>query len=528
MMATRRGLPTYLLLVVATLVVVFFFGLFSPSSSIDSKPPPLQSTAETNPGSVRKSSPAFEKPNRGIKDLHYILPATAPSEEFCRLHLSGLATGYPEPVLVGWDGHGAYNGTESHLFKVSETLVYLQNLPKEADDDLVLLLDAYDIYLQLRPDVMISRYYEALEREDVRLKQRGIYRKDQGGFEVKNTVVFGSDKVCFPAARPSERAGCWAVPRSSLDPLSWGPLTDAPGIVNTRPIYLNSGTIMGPIKHVRDVFAATMESIKTRYDPGFDVRNSDQYYFTNVWAAQELKRAELDDPEALAALKEKHKAIDEMETEGHLGGRTEYHIVMDYEFLLVQAAAGTTETLSWMSFNHSTSDSIALAQEHRLDRYPYPHDLSRSLGPYEQLKRAAKSSKFSLFSSSAVPKLAEWKEQMLGINPITQTVFPILHFTGDKSYRRRWWPRMWFHANGEKIKDANIAQPPYPNEKPGFLAEVAGVKYMSQRTWPGHVKGFPAQGQIHDSRGGAWTDLGGHLTWDDLCKKHEAAIFGYV
>lgn len=79
------------------------------------------------------------------RQLHYLLPATAANLNFCRLLLSSTITGYPEPILIGWGGHGKYDGAKSHLFKISETLAYLKNLPPSNDDDLVLLVDAYDV-----------------------------------------------------------------------------------------------------------------------------------------------------------------------------------------------------------------------------------------------------------------------------------------------------------------------------------------------------------------------------------------------
>jgi hypothetical protein len=168
-----------------------------------------------------------ERPNR---QLHLLLPATASTLNFCRLLLSSTITGYPDPILIGWDGHGKYDGSKSHLFKISETLAYLNNLPASNDDDLVLLIDAYDIWLILRPDVIISRYFDLLERSNARLQSQGLYGRQHGGAEIRNTLFWGPDKICWPVE--SRRAACWAVPESPLRRKAFGPDTDTWMVLN--------------------------------------------------------------------------------------------------------------------------------------------------------------------------------------------------------------------------------------------------------------------------------------------------------
>lgn len=167
--------------------------------------------------------------------LHLLLPATATNLNLCKLLLSATITGYPTPTLLGWEGHGQYNGTESHLFKISETLAYLDNLPASADDDLVLVLDAYDVWLQLPPDVLIKRYFSAIDKANARLKREGIHGVEHGGAVVKQSILFGPDKTCWPD--DERRAACWAVPESSLPKDIFGPATDT-WMVPNRPRWL--------------------------------------------------------------------------------------------------------------------------------------------------------------------------------------------------------------------------------------------------------------------------------------------------
>ena len=164
------------------------------------------------------------------RQLHLLLPATASTLNFCRLLLSSTITAYPEPILIGWDGHGKYDGAKSHLFKISETLAYLNALLPSNDDDLVLLIDAYDVWLVLRPEVMISRYFDLLARSNERLHSTGLYGRQEGGADIRNSLFWGPDKTCWPP--DFSRAACWAVPESPLRRKAFGPDTDKWMVLN--------------------------------------------------------------------------------------------------------------------------------------------------------------------------------------------------------------------------------------------------------------------------------------------------------
>lgn len=164
------------------------------------------------------------------RELHLLLPATAANLNFCRLLLSSTITQYPEPILIGWGGHGAYDGAKSHLFKISETLAYLRTLDSSHDDDLVLVVDAYDILMIMPPAVMISRYNELMTKSNARLESQGIHGKSLGGEQIRNTLYWGPDKICWPGT--SARAACWAVPEAPMPAKAFGPDTDTWMVLN--------------------------------------------------------------------------------------------------------------------------------------------------------------------------------------------------------------------------------------------------------------------------------------------------------
>lgn len=159
------------------------------------------------------------------KRLHLLVPATDANLDFCKFLLSSTITGFPDPIFIGWDGHGEYDGRESHLFKLSEGLAYLNSLPAEQDDDLAVMLDAYDIWLLLRPDVMISRYNKIIAKQAESLKAQGMLGRLNGDIPIENTLLFGADKICWPRSKidPS----CWSPPESPLRQQEYGPDTNS-------------------------------------------------------------------------------------------------------------------------------------------------------------------------------------------------------------------------------------------------------------------------------------------------------------
>lgn len=438
-----------------------------------------------------------------VKRLHMLVPATDPTLDFCRFLVSNTIAGFPDPILIGWNHHGEYDGKESHLFKISEGLAYLNSIPTEQDDDLVIMLDAYDIWLLLRPEVMISRYNRVIAEQAAVLEEQGIYGKLNGDVVVENTLLFGADKLCWP--RTSEDPGCWSVPQSPMLKQEYGPDTDT-WMVPSRPRWLNSGTLIGPLGHMRDMFNATMDAVHRLFEEGYEYHNSDQYYFTDVWGEQELTRMRLRDGLM-------HSPIvgyrdDGSEIRGNIpeipdSRRTEYRLSVDSGVDLFQTAAGFTEYLTWMTFNNTTPISEGEANRRpRIDQLPLPEDVRKSKPPFE-----------TKFPTEGLPVEKGWSDVLLGVNTVQHTVWPLFHITGDKGYRDRWWHYFWAHPHTEAlIKDA---AKPYEGKGPEVLAVVDGVQYISADT--STMKNATGSG----GRGGGWSDVGDRYEWDELCGEWE-------
>lgn len=135
---------------------------------------------------------------------------------------------------------------------------------------------------------------------------------------------------------------------------------------------------------MRDMFNATMTMIETEYDPEFKDHNSDQYYFQDVWAEQEVARLKLRDGGVRPPYYGKDSAgepiMGYMPAEAN-GRWTEYRISIEHEAQLFQTAAGYTEYLTWTTFNDTTPTPKGLQRRKRLDELPLPSDLAASKPP---------------------------------------------------------------------------------------------------------------------------------------------------
>ncbi|KAJ4348546.1 uncharacterized protein N0V89_009923 [Didymosphaeria variabile] len=387
------------------------------------------------------------------RGFHLLTTATGNDLNVCRLVLSAAVLSYPP--------------NKTHLAKVRAPLRYFDTLPASSDDDLVLIIDGYDVIFQLGPDVLLQRYHEVVKASNARLEEQF------GADHVKkinmyNTILFGPDVLCYPI--DFRRPACWIVPESTLPRDAFGSETDKDD-EHTRPRWLNSGTVLGPVKDLRRLFLATMDKVDKTWDPEFYGRNSDQMYLADVWADQEFvrmtstgKNATFPLPDAVPDDVKPNIFTPEPEDRR----KAEQHVGIDYESRMFQTVALFYDILQWATFDRPrtfvTKDEI-----HQFS-LKLPKDVEQSKAPYRALNKWG--------WGNAWLKRKTWKDVSLGINTVTK-------------------------------KHLLKAEPDR-----GVITTIEGINWVPY---------LPYGKQ--SAREDAWADQGELLKWDGLCGEHEHALY---
>lgn len=188
--------------------------------------------------------------------LHIGVFATSGNYHLCQLHISAALMGYPAFTLINWQDPEDKDAMKQHAAKIEGAIRYIDSIPAEQQDELVFLVDGYDMWFQLPHEYILKRYHELVAEAH----QRHIDEYGQAlvaEHNIKTTVIFGPDKECAPGGM--DAPGCWAVPESLMHPLAFGPETDHTKSTQSRPRWLNSGTIIGPAREIRDILIAAAE-----------------------------------------------------------------------------------------------------------------------------------------------------------------------------------------------------------------------------------------------------------------------------
>lgn len=456
----------------------------------------------------------------GISKFHLLIPATGSNHQLCRTVASATILGYPIPVFNGWEKEGDLDASKTHLAKVRNVMLYLESLPTSSDDDLVLMIDGLDVTFQIPPDVLIQRYFAINKAASTRIAARfgDDYIDSLSPEEApRQTIIFGPEKVCYPF--DWARVGCWATPQNIGIPSgAFGPYDGQ--LSHNLPRWLNSGTIMGPVGDMRRLFAATMERIKDFYDPNDAFSDSDQKYMSDVWGVQEYYRSmkELEhffhgdvDP------KDVPTGGPESVVPPYIRDQTkELHIGVDYRSGLFQTNAGSEQVVEFLTYNEtgaSNTTSAALVTRNISEspnfkpfKIPLPANVAQSISALLQSIAHA---------VDAIPSVSELR---LGTNIVTNNIYGMYHWTGDKDDMDTLWDQMWF----------------YPYVQPLFDAAVTAMKagqpigVADGRTWVSAHNIAPNSTKVEGTgAAGAWADIdGGWLGWDELCGNYEVEVFG--
>ncbi|KAL3296506.1 hypothetical protein RB213_006960 [Colletotrichum asianum] len=280
---------------------------------------------------------------------------------------------YPMPTLLNWNGEfnrPDWHFAGSHIAKLESLLAIIEALYEEDDgvneNDLVLLVDGYDIWFQLPPSVLIDRFHRLNRDADARVKKQW----EGYGFKVdfpiqppKQNIIVTTAKDCQPDWESGSNPRYEYWPDSPLPADFYGEGTDEilPYVFDSarkykkiRPRCVNSGMIMGTIGALRGALQNAKEKIDKAAMSGRQLW-SDQALFAEVIGDQEMRRywmrglastwngtASHDQPRDLP------RHVRDIANSALEGKKFEFGIGLDYEFATIPPTCSSEDDGSFV------------------------------------------------------------------------------------------------------------------------------------------------------------------------------------
>ncbi|RFU78459.1 hypothetical protein TARUN_3706 [Trichoderma arundinaceum] len=455
------------------------------------------------------------------KKIHILLPATRSNVNLCKTLLTMTILGYPNPTIIAWEDEDKASGLlggGSHFAKITRTLDYINDPQRRNqtgfDDELVMMLDAYDIWFQLPIDVLLSRYNTILEEESARVAHRMGRAYDIEGIHPK--VIFGAGKRCAPNLLNS--VSCYPVPESPLPNDVYGGNTDTLIGINQwssfRTRYLNSGYTIGPVGEMRRILERAMKKLEecqnrkgASFDDGtgasdFCYHGSDQSIFVEMFGEQEYyreimrrhHRTGVDDvldkviPGRAGSTPpptnvQNAPVVDRLEPDfthqqynkTHIPEKPfEFGMALDYWSLLGHQTSNAITDARYIRHNRTLKEQIGKRGifdcTPKTDLLPLPHDL-----PNNQALP---------WLNGSLPN--QWEAMPLYTEICIGTVPVMIHHNSvEKFHRERQWDQTWWHGRARMLLE---------ERRKGGAVQLAD--------------GIP-------------TDKGTVVKWEELCPKTE-------
>ena len=429
--------------------------------------------------------------------LRLLLPATGGDVDLCKTLLTAKMLGYPTPGLIAWNEtyeSGTQMAGGSHLAKISGTLDYLNSLPPSARSDIVLMLDAYDIWFQLLPDVMLGRFHS--------MNLDANQRNAQSGVSAPQKIIFAAGKRCAP--NQLHTIACYPVPPSPLPDDLYGNNTDTimgrNKYTSHRQRYLNSGYIMGSVSDLKLLFEAAATEVKETPDhveedngsggSDFLYHGSDQSMFNRLFGRQEYMR-EYRRRQAGGKVEATHiegtpindrlnpafthEPMPEADLEDTM--KWEFGMGLDYFSELGQQTVNAETDAKWILLDATPLDTDFPGR----NKFDCPPQVTRqdALSDIEHISPDP-------FHTLGGKDSRGWANIELYTNLCTGKVPVMVHHNGEKNARGYRWKDMWFQAKSTEL-----------------LENSEGSKKRLEEL------------EV------AWTDKGDRYAWQELCGGYE-------
>ncbi|KAH8809200.1 hypothetical protein F5884DRAFT_396763 [Xylogone sp. PMI_703] len=453
--------------------------------------------------------------------LHFVIPANRKDIQLCKTLVGSQALNYPLPSIVNW-GKQYDNATLAaggwHLAKVEGVLSYLKDLGQERDLDVIIIPKAYETWLQLRPGVLLERFFEINRKANAKLASR-LGGRAMRNEHVSQTIIFSAQKTC-PVGKADDIA-CYASPHSTLPRYAYGPETDKqnlkenPSYLKFRERYIDSGLIVGEVGSIRKLFEKAQAVIQA------NPQSTDLIAFAKIFGEQEYHREVIRDLYSTpigrlmsslrwflgfeqVGLLENHPA--HRQTQPAEGVQLEFGIGLDYEGMLSQSTLSAEIDSEWLRYNDTKAISETMK---KLKTAGHPKavagDILRSLPPFWSPNGA----------EDGFPQDEDWSNLPLYTNLNTGNI-PVAMRMDSSSDRTKalWqsgWAKMWYHSEARKLQDL------YVNEPFKSFAVLRGGG-MEMAWWPRYEQKWETARRPgnpdHD-----W------VRWKELCDGFEAELF---
>ncbi|KAF5572329.1 hypothetical protein FPANT_13173 [Fusarium pseudoanthophilum] len=343
--------------------------------------------------------------------------------------------------------------------------------------------------------------------------QRGISVKELHRNGVRQTLLWGTDKGCWPESETDPR--CWLLPFSAQSRLTWGPETDTGDLQYSDSRFLNSGTVIGPLDDLRKFIDAALSLIEDDSDQNFLFRDSDQFYITALYARQEYqKMRDLnggDFPEDIAGR-------DVPRPKASKDDVTEYHVAVDFDYAFTQ-----TECHNYKFIHKLQYDNIDMTAT---IKHATPEEETRSR-PYKiQMPAAIYHALHRLYDSLPTedrPAMSaqNWIRSLrLGTNICTRVIFAFYHNACGKAGFLDTFHDAWFYPLIRPLLRAAVRAIQQGRGHPISPEPIDGRLWVAARQYPKRDL---------DKYGGVFTDTPGEksIPLHQLCSEDiESAIGG--
>ncbi|KLP03396.1 uncharacterized protein FFB20_02176 [Fusarium fujikuroi] len=444
-----------------------------------------------------------------ISRLHYLVPANVPNRQVCAVVTSALANRYSIPTILGYRGETFLDAQKAHIAKLRAIKDHLHNAGG-ASDDLVIIVDGFDVLAQLPAESMIQRYFTLMAEADQRLAdQRGITVKELHRTGLRQTLLWGTDKGCWPDSETDPR--CWLVPFSAQPRFTWGPKTDTGDLQYSDSRFLNSGTVIGPLGDLRKFIDAALSLVEDDRDQNFLFRDSDQFYIAALYARQEYQRmrdlnaGEFPEDIAGRGVPRPKDGKDDV---------TEYHVAVDFDYAFTQTECHNYRFIHKLQYDNfdMTATIRHDALEEGLRFRPYKIQMPASI--YQAFHRV-----YDSLPAGDRPAMSghNWIRSLrLGTNIGTRVIFALYHNTCDKTEFLNTFHDAWFYPLIRPL--LRVAVRAIQHHHPISPEPIDGRLWVAARQYPKRNL---------DEYGGVFTDAPGEefIPLQEFCSEDiESAI----